>query len=81
MGGMPWILPTVEDFAHKKGSSWFNKGKWWVSSESALVQSWMKQIKGVKESFSSPGWLLWWLILNSKICSPFERKKWIGWIN
>lgn len=78
MGGMPWIFPTVEDFASKKGSSWFNKDKWWVSSESAIVQSWIKQIKCVKESFNSPGWLLWWLILNSKIHSPFERKKWIG---
>lgn len=46
MGGMPWILPTVEDFPVRKVAADLTG---MMSSESAIVQSWIKQIKYVKE--------------------------------
>ena len=66
MGGTLWIvmwLTSVGDFAHKESGSWFNRDKWSVFPESALILSEMEQIKDIKGSFNSPGWLQAYLIL------------------
>ena len=80
MGGALWILPvSIGVFAHKEGGSWFTRDKWSVFPELALVPSEAKQIKDVKGSFNSPDWLLWWLLSNSRIISPFWEKEIPAW--
>lgn len=75
-----WILPvSAGDFAHKEEGSWFSKDKWSVFLELALVLSETEQMKDVKGSFNSPGWLLWWLLSNSRIMFPFQEKEILTW--
>ena len=50
-----------------------------VFPESALVLPELEQIQDIRVSFNSPGWLLWWLLSNSRIISPFWEKDITAW--
>ena len=76
MGGVLWILPiSFGDFAHKEGASEFNRNRWSVFREFALVQSDMEQIKDVKGSFFHLFAYFDDYCQILELFLPFERKK------
>ena len=72
------FLISVGDFATKKVVIDSVEADDQLLPESALVPSRAKQIN-VKESLNSPGWLLWWLLSNSRIIIPFQKKAISAW--
>ena len=80
IGDLLWILPIFVDyFAHKEDGSWSIRGNWVVSPDSTVVSSDMEQIKDVRGSFRSFGWLYWLLLSNSGITFPFWEKVISAW--
>ena len=66
---MLWILPiSVGDITYKECDSWFKREAWEFKNQFSFCQ--MKQMKDVKGTFHSPGWLLW-LLSNSRVILTF----------
>ena len=71
IGNMLWILPiSVGDITYKECDSWFKREAWEFFFKNQFSFCQMKQMKDVKGTFHSPGWLLW-LLSNSRVILTF----------
>ena len=76
MGDVLWVVPmSVGDFPIRKVIADSLGTNYQCFQNRLLVPSETKQVKDIKGSFNSSGWLLWWLLPNSRIISPFWKKQ------
>lgn len=86
MGCILWILPiSTEDLTHKKEGSWFNRGKWLASPDSAIVLAQSEQVIAQKghlirlvgyfDYYCQVLWEKFWHDIFLRNLSPINKEK------